>query len=35
MPSASRSPLLAGPEVSRLRDGVAALAAEFRHVLAG
>jgi orotidine-5'-phosphate decarboxylase len=35
MPSASRSLLSAGPDVSRLRDGAAALAAEFRNVLAG
>jgi orotidine-5'-phosphate decarboxylase len=34
MPSASRSLLSAGPQVSRLRDGVSALAAEFRAVLA-
>ncbi len=33
MPSASRSLLLAGPDVSRLRDAIAALAAEFRAVL--
>jgi orotidine-5'-phosphate decarboxylase len=33
MPSASRSLLLAGPEVSALRDGGAALAAEFRRLL--
>jgi len=33
MPSASRSLLSAGPQVSRLRDTVAALAAEFRTVL--
>jgi len=33
MPSASRSLLLAGPDVSRLRDAVAALAAEFRVLL--
>jgi len=35
MPSASRSLLAAGPEVSRLRTAVAALAAEFRTVLPG
>jgi orotidine-5'-phosphate decarboxylase len=34
MPSASRSLLSAGPRVSRLRDEVSALAAEFRAVLA-
>jgi orotidine-5'-phosphate decarboxylase len=34
MPSASRSLLAAGPDVSRLRDVIAALAAEFRAVLA-
>jgi orotidine-5'-phosphate decarboxylase len=34
MPSASRSLLTAGPQVSRLRDAVSALAAEFRTVLA-
>ncbi|HTX85490.1 MAG TPA: orotidine-5'-phosphate decarboxylase [Streptosporangiaceae bacterium] len=34
MPSASRSLLSAGPQVSQLRDTVAALAAEFRAVLA-
>jgi orotidine-5'-phosphate decarboxylase len=34
MPSASRSVLAAGPDMSRLRDAVAALAAEFRVVLA-
>ena len=34
MPSASRSLLAAGPDVSRLRDAIAALAAEFRAVLA-
>jgi orotidine-5'-phosphate decarboxylase len=33
MPSASRSLLSAGPDVSALRDGVAALADEFRTVL--
>ncbi len=33
MPSASRSLLAAGPDVSRLRDAVAALAAEFRALL--
>jgi orotidine-5'-phosphate decarboxylase len=33
MPSASRSLLSAGPQVSRLRDKVSALAAEFRTVL--
>jgi orotidine-5'-phosphate decarboxylase len=33
MPSASRSLLTAGPDVSRLRDAVSALAAEFRAVL--
>ncbi len=35
MPSASRSLLSAGPDVSRLRDCAAAQAAEFRTVLAG
>jgi orotidine-5'-phosphate decarboxylase len=35
MPSASRSLLAAGPDVSRLRDAVAALAAEFRALLPG
>jgi orotidine-5'-phosphate decarboxylase len=34
MPSASRSLLTAGPQVSRLRDAVSAQAAEFRTVLA-
>jgi orotidine-5'-phosphate decarboxylase len=34
IPSASRSLLSAGPQVSRLRDEVSALAAEFRAVLA-
>ncbi len=34
MPSASRSLLSAGPDVRRLREGAAALAAEFRTVLA-
>jgi orotidine-5'-phosphate decarboxylase len=34
MPSASRSLLLDGPDPSRLRDTAAALAAEFRQVLA-
>lgn len=33
MPSASRSLLAAGPDVSALRDGAAALAAEFRRLL--
>jgi orotidine-5'-phosphate decarboxylase len=33
MPSASRSLLLAGPDVSRLRDKIAALASEFRAAL--
>jgi orotidine-5'-phosphate decarboxylase len=33
MPSASRSLLLGGPDPARLRDGVAALAAEFRETL--
>jgi hypothetical protein len=33
MPSASRSLLLAGPDISALRDGAAALAAEFRRLL--
>lgn len=33
MPSASRSLLLAGPDVSALRDGAAAMAAEFRGLL--
>jgi len=35
IPSASRSLLNAGPEVPRLRDAVAVLAAEFRDILAG
>jgi orotidine-5'-phosphate decarboxylase len=35
MPSASRSLLTAGPDVSRLRDAVVALAAEFRALLPG
>lgn len=35
MPSASRSLLAAGPDVSRLRDAIAALAADFRTVLGG
>lgn len=35
MPSASRSLLAAGPDVSCLRDAVAALAAEFRALLPG
>jgi orotidine-5'-phosphate decarboxylase len=35
IPSASRSLLDAGPDLSRLRDAVAALAAEFRNLLAG
>jgi orotidine-5'-phosphate decarboxylase len=34
MPSASRSLLLAGPDLSRMRDSAAALAAEFRRLLA-
>jgi orotidine-5'-phosphate decarboxylase len=34
MPSASRSLLAAGPDLSRLRDALVALAAEFRAVLA-
>jgi orotidine-5'-phosphate decarboxylase len=33
MPSASRSLLAAGPDLSRLRDGAAAMAAEFRALL--
>jgi hypothetical protein len=33
MPSASRSLLSAGPQVSRLADTAAALAAEFRALL--
>jgi len=33
MPSASRSLLAAGPDIGALRDGVAALAAEFRALL--
>jgi hypothetical protein len=33
MPSASRSLLLAGPDAGALRDGAAALAAEFRRLL--
>jgi orotidine-5'-phosphate decarboxylase len=35
MPSASRSLLSAGPDVGRLRDGLSALAAEFRAILGG
>ncbi|HUC22736.1 MAG TPA: orotidine-5'-phosphate decarboxylase [Streptosporangiaceae bacterium] len=35
MPSASRSLLSAGPDVTRLRDVIAALAADFRAVLRG
>jgi orotidine-5'-phosphate decarboxylase len=35
MPSASRSLLAAGPDLSRLRDAVGALAAEFRDALCG
>jgi hypothetical protein len=35
MPSASRSLLVRGPDGNRLRDTVAALAAEFRHLLPG
>jgi len=35
MPSASRSLLAAGPDIGRLRDAAAALAAEFRGALAG
>jgi len=35
MPSASRSLLAAGPDVSRLRDAAKALAAEFRSALPG
>jgi len=35
MPSASRSLLTGGPDVSRLRDAAAALAAEFRAALPG
>jgi orotidine-5'-phosphate decarboxylase len=35
IPSASRSLLNAGPEVSRLRDAISMLAAEFRNILAG
>jgi orotidine-5'-phosphate decarboxylase len=35
IPSASRSLLQGGPDVSRLRDTAAALATECRHVLAG
>jgi orotidine-5'-phosphate decarboxylase len=35
MPSASRALLSAGPDVSRLADDAAALAAEFRQALAG
>jgi orotidine-5'-phosphate decarboxylase len=34
MPSASRSLLLGGPDLSRMRDSAAALAAEFRQLLA-
>jgi hypothetical protein len=34
MPSASRSLLAAGPDISALRDGAAAMAAEFRRLLA-
>jgi orotidine-5'-phosphate decarboxylase len=33
MPSASRSLLAAGPDVSRLRETAAGLAAEFRELL--
>ncbi|HEY6788506.1 MAG TPA: orotidine-5'-phosphate decarboxylase [Trebonia sp.] len=33
MPSASRSLLLAGPDINALRDGAAAMAAEFRRLL--
>jgi orotidine-5'-phosphate decarboxylase len=33
MPSASRSLLAAGPDISALRDGAAAMAAEFRRLL--
>ena len=33
MPSASRSLLLAGPDINPLRDGVAAMAEEFRRLL--
>jgi orotidine 5'-phosphate decarboxylase subfamily 2 len=33
MPSASRSLLLAGPDINALRDGAAAMAAEFRSLL--
>jgi len=35
MPSASRSLLSAGPDVTRLRDAISALAADFRAVLRG
>jgi orotidine-5'-phosphate decarboxylase len=35
MPSASRSLLASGPDPGRLQDAGAALAAEFRHLLAG
>jgi len=35
MPASSRSLLLPGPDVSALRDGAAALAAEFRRILPG
>src|SRR5262249_36943852 len=35
MPSASRSLLSAGPDSSRLRDAITALAADFRAVLPG
>jgi orotidine-5'-phosphate decarboxylase len=35
MPSASRSLLRSGPDVSRLQDGAAVLAAQFREVLGG
>jgi hypothetical protein len=35
MPAASRSLLSAGPDVGRLRDNAAAVAAEFRQVLGG
>jgi orotidine-5'-phosphate decarboxylase len=33
MPSASRSLLLAGPDINALRDGAAVMAAEFRRLL--
>jgi hypothetical protein len=35
LPSASRSLLAGGPDIGRLRDDAAALAAEFRDALGG